>query len=426
MAKKIICPYCFKPFNATEVQMQCENRAEEQRKMDDGSYKKVAVCPSIEDKKYDNHWGTRVMVKNIFNPDFSLFERLGWKPFQQKKCPRCGVPSQRFVCPHCHNWLPSEMIEKGAEIISVIGGPASGKSNYIVALIHELQKYKGILGLSVTLQQVGRNDEEKTNNMYRKAQETIFNNREALSKTQETKNPIPWIIRLESLNTQKAVYLVFYDTAGESFRDTEKMQRDALYFRESKAVIVAFDTLAIPSIKKILEKNEIETYNEAYDYKEMWNTIMNFNHSNKNLKLTERPYAFVFTKFDAVINNAEDLKFSVDNFVDGEGNFRNSSYQNNGSDHRISKSELKDCSDAISTCLHDADIWDEDSFATEIENAWKDNGMFFGVSALGGMTDDMLSIQTKEEDDPIKPVRVLDPLVWILIKLGDFGIQCKP
>ena len=43
------------------------------------------------------------------------------------------------------------MIEKGSEIISVVGGPASGKSNYIVALIHQLLKYQSKLGLSKEL-----------------------------------------------------------------------------------------------------------------------------------------------------------------------------------------------------------------------------------------------------------------------------------
>lgn len=419
----ILCPYCFTPFNRSEVQMQCVNKTERQEMTEQGTYKKVSACESVFDEKFNNHWGSQVKIKRVFGANLTFRERYGWKPIQAKNCPYCGIESQKFVCPHCHNWLPAEMIEKGSEIISVVGGPASGKSNYIVALIHQLLKYQHLLGLNVTLQQVGRTDDEKTSNMYRKAKKTIFDDKEALPKTQMSKNSIPWIIRLESRNTKKAVYLVFYDTAGEAFDDPEKIERDALYFRYSKAVIVAFDTLAIPKIKKVLEKNKIENYTEAYDYKRMYETIQNFNNAYKSLKLTERPYAFVFTKFDAVIDNCLDLNCAVDPFLDDDGNFKNSSFIIEN-DNRVSKEEMKVCSDAIKSYLMEPDVWDEAAFATNIEQDWGDNGQFFGVSALGGMTDSALEIQTKG-DGEVKPIRVLDPLVWILIKLGDFGIKCK-
>lgn len=85
---------------------------------------------------------------------------------------------------------------------------------------------------------------------------------------------------------------------------------------------------------------------------------------------------------------------------------------------------MKENSDAIESYLREPEIWDEESFVTDIKEEWGENGQFFGVSALGGMTDSAMEIQTKG-DGEIKPIRVLDPLVWILIKLGDFGIKCK-
>ena len=419
----ILCPYCFTPFDRSEVQMQCVNKTEKQEMTEQGTYKRVPSCESVYDEKYNNHWGTQTKIKRVFNANLTFRERHGWKLIQAKNCPYCGIESQRFVCPHCHNWLPAQMIEKGSEIISVVGGPASGKSNYIVALIHQLMRYQNKLGLDVTLQQVGRNEEEMTSNMYKAAKKTIFEKKEALKKTQVTKNPIPWIIRMESRNTGKTAYLVFYDTAGESFRDAEKMERDALYFRYSRAVIVAFDTLAIPKIKKVLEKKGIDNYTEAYDYTEMWNTIKAFSQGHDSYKLKERPYAFVFTKFDAVIDNCDDLNMAVDVFLDDDGNFKNSQYITD-TDGRVSKEELKEVSDTIESYLKDPDSWDEEAFATSIKQEWGDNGQFFGVSALGGMCDSAMEIQTKG-DGEVKPIRVLDPLVWILIKLGDFGIKCK-
>ncbi len=430
MAKKItiLCPYCFKPFRREEVQVQCKNFQTVQRVNENGSSVTQEICPPEEDEAFNSYWGTRTRVKHIFDANLTSRELGGLfrKPqlIQEKECPRCGVSSSNFVCPHCHNRLPVEMIEKGCEIISVVGGPASGKSNYIVALIHELKKFGSRLGLSVTLQQVGRSDNEKTNKMYEKAKQTVFEEHMALPKTPEVKHPIPWILRLESKTTEKAVYLVFYDTAGEAFNDPDKIARDAEYLQHSKAVIVAFDTLGVPKIKRILEGKGIDVGYQISRYEYMWETIKNINNHNAELKMTSRPYAFVFTKFDTVIDNARDLNFSIDAFVDDNGKFINSSFVNDG---RVDLSEMKNCSMAIKEALRGP--WNEEveeGLANDIETLWKDNGMFFGVSALGGMKDS-LSIRTEDASDhkEVKPVKVLDPLIWILVKLGGFGIETK-
>ena len=430
MAKKItiLCPYCFKSFNREEVQVQCKNYRTVMKVNENGSSVTQDECIPEEDDAFNNYWGTRTKIKYIFDANLTSRELGGLfrKPqlIQEKKCPRCGVASTNFVCPHCHNRLPVEMIEKGCEIISVVGGPASGKSNYIVALIHELKKYGSRLGLSVTLQQVGRTDKEKTSNKYKEFYKIVFEDHMALPKTPEVKHPIPWIMRLESNTTGKAVYLVFYDTAGEAFNDPDKMARDAEYLQHSKAVIVAFDTLGVPKIKRILEKKGIDVGYQISKYEYMWDTIKNNNRDNKALKMTDRPYAFVFTKFDAVIDNSKDLDFNLDAFVDDNGKFTNSSFVNTGV---VNMSELKNCSTAIKEALRGP--WHEEveeGLANDTEALWKDNGMFFGVSALGGMKD-TLSIRTEgtEDHQVVKPVKVLDPLIWILVKLGGFGINAQ-
>lgn len=416
---EILCPYCFKKFKTLDVMLQCQNESTQLKANDNGGYTKVPVCPNEEDEKFSNHWGTHVQTKHIFKPSFGMFEKLGIKPIQGKPCDKCNTVSQRFVCPHCHNWLPTEMIEKGSQIISVIGGPQSGKTNYIVALIHQLMKYRNKLGLTVTLQQVGRNENERTDKIYGSMKKIIFDDHMAVPKTQVRagQQPIPWIVRLEGTSTGKAIYLVFYDTAGERFDSTTSVQ-ELKYFQESEACIVVFDTLAIPRIKKILESKDVDVMGEAYDYGETWTTLKNFEESNSALKLTKRPFAFVFTKFDAVIDNQEALNCDVSDFTDDNGKFTNSSFIKSS---KFSLKQVDDSSRAISDFLHNEDVWDEDALASDIEKKWGDNGHFFGVSALGSMTDETLSIQTEE----VVPLRVMDPLVWILNKLGGFGIPVE-
>ena len=153
MAKKrhILCPYCFNGFNNSEVEYQCENMERDSN----GEYR----CERDIDYNFNTHWKVEgTQVRHIFTPKKGFLSSFTGPSLEQSKCNRCGYPSRRFVCPHCHNWLPSNMIEEGSEIISVVGGPASGKTNYIVALIHQLRKYGHKLRLQVTPQQVYRDN----------------------------------------------------------------------------------------------------------------------------------------------------------------------------------------------------------------------------------------------------------------------------
>lgn len=407
MAKTILCPYCFESFKNTEVMVQCENYT---TRTIDGIPKDV--CQREENKRFNNHWDSMVMSKHVFYPHIGLKDKLmGYKP-RACECDQCGAPSTRFVCPHCNNWLPTEMIEKGSEIISVIGGPASGKSNYIVALIQQLQKYGYKLQLGQILPQlVGRTKAEYTRNLYEKAKDSIFKDHQPVAKTAVTSHPIPWIFRLESHATKKAVYLVFYDTAGESFKDPEEIKKNAKYLEKSKAVIVLLDTLSLPYIQKILAAKKIVNPDKATPFGETMDALKNF--ATENPQLLKTPFAFVMSKFDSVIQNQEDLDFDIEPFK------HNSSFIQTGT---LSLSEVDEASKTIQNYMENH--WDEGALGYDITQKWGDNARFFGVSALGAMTNDKMKIGIPD-DEQVKPFRVMDPLIWLLHKVGGFGIPVQ-
>lgn len=407
MGKSILCPYCFETFDNTQVMMQCTNF---NTRTVDG--KPIEICQREENRLFNEHWDEIVMSKHVFSPSIGLKDRLlGYKP-KACKCDRCGADSHRFVCPHCNNWLPTKMIEKGSEIISVIGGPASGKSNYIVALIQQLQKYGYKLQLgTITPQQEGRNREEATDRLYEKAMKIIFEQHKSMDKTVPKAHPIPWIFRLESHATKKAVYLVFYDTAGESFKHPEEIRRNAKYLEKSKAVIVLLDTLSLPYIKRILDSKNIVNPDQATPFNETMNALYNF--ATDNPHLYKRPFAFVMSKFDSVIENQEDLEFDIEPFK------HNSSFIQTG---KLSLREIDESSDMIKSYMESH--WDEGQLGYDVINKWGDNARFFGVSALGAMANENLDIDIPE-NQKVKPFRVMDPLIWILHKLGGFGIPVE-
>lgn len=408
MGKTILCPYCFETFDNTEVMVQCENFA---KRTVDG--RQVEICEREENRLFNEHWDETVMSKHVFSPSISVWDKIrGYKP-KACKCNRCGANSSRFVCPHCNNWLPTEMIEKGSEIISVIGGPASGKSNYIVALIQQLQKYGYKLQLGQILPQlVGRTKSEYTKHLYERGKEYIFERHTPVPKTPTTDHPIPWIFRLESHATKKAVYLVFYDTAGESFKDPEEIKRNAKYLEKSRAVIVLLDTLSLRYIQRILSRKDIVNQDKATPFDETMDALNNF--ATDNPQLYKRPFAFVMSKFDSVIQNQEDLEFDIEPFK------HNSSFMKTG---KLSLREIDEASDMIKSYMDQH--WEEGQLSYDVVNKWGDNARFFGVSALGAMVNENLQIDIPQNDD-VKPYRVMDPLIWILHKLGGFGIPVEP
>lgn len=410
MGKSILCPYCYQKFDNNSIEVECDNNAT--------NMSGELVCKKKRNDKFSKHWGNDLETHHIYQPKLGMFSFLtSYKP-KPEKCPQCGSMSQKFVCPECNNWLPTEMVEKGAEIISVIGGPASGKTNYIVTLIQQMKKYGNKLGLAITPQQVGRNKEEFTSKKYEKARENIFDFKMPVPKTAvaKPKHEIPWILRLESYETGKAVYLVFYDTAGENFKDSQSISKNAEYLKESKAVICVLDTLSVKKIKKVLESNEIENNDIATPFDETLIALYNIQTNKTDCPMTNKPFAFVLSKFDVVIDHHEDLGCDVSTFLNDDGSPRNSDFIKTG---KLNLDQIEAGHNAIKGYMDDSETWDESEHSKNITNRWGENARFFGVSSFGCMPDENTNLKG-DADGEIKPYRVMDPLIWALYKVGGF------
>lgn len=410
-SKKILCPYCFNEFNNSQAYYQCESEERDR----EGDY----VCHRVVTDEYDKYWkGQDLLMRNVWPMKKRLF---GGPKLDHQKCPQCGYSSRRFVCPHCYNWLPSEMIESGSEIISVIGSPSSGKTNYIVALIHQLRKYGYKINMQVIPTQIYRDGhkDESTQNLFKKMDTQLFTDKTVLQKTSDKKTDIPWIFHLSQPSTGKSIYLVFYDSAGEKFQ--QDIHKNAKYMRESSGVILILDTLSVDYVKKILTKKGQQDLGGASANYEEIQTALNSLMKEAHVDIEKKPFAFVFSKFDAIIDNCKDLDFASDEFMEGDRKI-DSEFIKTG---KIDLDKIDDISEAIESNLYDN--WELGPLADYALN-WaakkgvrsprdpKNNYKFFGVSALGSMPDETGTIEKAE------PYRVMDPLIWILHKLGQFDI----
>lgn len=400
--KKILCPYCFKHFWNVDAEYQCNNT--------ELDLNQKPVCPKEVDEKFSKHWGRDVERGHFFKNKTLSKSLFGATP-EPAACDVCGTMSNRFVCPHCHNWLPTSMIEDGSEIISIIGERNSGKTTYFTTLISELEDYGDIIGLSVSPCSESPDKNSKTSAIYKSNRDRLFVMKTILDQTQKSKKQTPLIFRLDFTPKDKkkckSVYLVFYDTAGEVFHESDTIEEMAQYLSESSGVIMLLDPYQIDKIKEALELDDSkDDVADSGGMKVLQTLRTSLAAKGKDAinKMKSKPLAIAFSKIDAVVNALAEQNEQIA----GIDLKKNSSFLDTG---YFSLGEIKLCDNGISKFLKDYRVKNVKFEATN--NLFEeDKVMLFGVSALGAAPD--------ENDNLTKvvPYRVLDPLVWILHKTG--------
>ena len=398
MSKIITCPYCYNKFENDDVEYQCENI----ERSVDGTPK----CPEEADERFNDHWGIPVESRHFFKgKPFGLFSSEP-KP---SKCDKCGKQSSRFVCPHCHNWLPTDMIKDGAEIISIVGAPNSGKTVYFFNLMRQLQIKASSLGISVTVQDEGPDPTKKTSVIYKGMVEKMYEDNELPPKTPviEGERPIPLIFKVSNKKAGKkggkSIYIVFYDTPGEAFQDREQMDRMADHVSNSAGILLFIDPYNIKKLTGTLQsasKEKIVTGSEL----ENENVLNSLLQKVKEKESEDKPFAIVFSKIDAVLDGlSAERAGGLATILDLD---RNSSFLKT---KKFNLSEI----DQISNALEEmSEEWDVEYIKSQVNEKYKEENIkMFAVSSLGSQPKDSRITN-------LNPYRVMDPLIWILYKIG--------
>ena len=401
----ITCPYCYKKFNNKDVEYQCENIETSV----DGTKK----CPEEVDKRFNDHWGIERESRHFFKGKaFSLFSS---NP-KESKCDRCGKPSSRFVCPHCHNWLPTEMIAEGSEIISIVGAPNSGKTVYFFNLMRQLEKKGYLLGLTITAQDEGPDKQKKTSMIYRDMVKLMYEEHQLPAKTpvNEGEKPIPLIFKVSNKKagqkSGKTIYIVFYDTPGEAFQDSEQISRMADHVSNSAGILLFVDPYNIQKLIGTIQAASNEDV-VAGGIQENDNVLNSLLQKVDVKQSVNKPFAIVFSKIDVVLEGlskegAEELQNNIDLS-------KNSSFLKT---KKLSLTEIDQISEALELISHE---WDIGDMKERIRAKYKDENIkMFAVSSLG-------SQPNGNEIVDLNPYRVMDPLVWILYKMGGFNIPIE-
>jgi hypothetical protein len=309
-----------------------------------------------------------------------------------------GNETTRRICPHCHNDLPKSAGFAPSTIISFVGASQSGKSVYLTALIHAI---KTVTPRNFQIFCTPINNETGRKFKY-EYEDPLIENGYLLDPTQKEKQQEPFIFTFSFTDGSKPeINIAFFDVAGEGMIDNEYMDIYAAHIRNSSGVLFLVDPLQFKSVgRKILLKNHLD-YDLGYvqDPVEVLTGLVEDYIYKEAGGMSRIPTAVVLTKTDLLEALRSDGEYIRDNshmFT----NFTHKGVLNINAIENIN-GEVDEFIEAV-----------DPNFRNALKRRFRELG-FFAVSSLGAHPDVI-----RQRVSAFAPVRVDEPFLWILYKLG--------
>ena len=361
---KFTCPYCYGKHDLMDCNMKCSDNL-------NGTAREKCLN------------GVQKDASTLFIPKAS-----------KGKCLHCRDASLDVYCPeYGERIIPRDYLSGSGMTVALVGAKASGKSNYIGVLVNEIRK-KMSHAFNCSLN-ICCSEESKRyyDQMY---YNPLFVDGYVVEGTNvETIPPLLFPLNfMDNKNRIKSTAsLTFYDTAGENFDTVQNINVFSRYLPNADGIILLLDPLQLPPVREKL-KGKMDLPAQNTDVVEILSRIVTNIKNVKKIKGNiKTPLAVVFTKIDALIKYGV---ISQDSVVAGE-----SEHVKRGvfvqSDFESVNIELRDM----------LENWLADELVQYMKTFEKFS--FFGVSALGDVPNDM-----KLSSSGIHPLRVLDPLLWLL------------
>lgn len=390
----IVCPHCFNKFSPDDVVFRAAHYKEddeqyclqEDAKLNayldrfglEGSDELEAVIPHTlfpeENKTYVDD--VLISIKDHYN-----------------------VETKKRLCPYCHNDLPHSAGRAPSNIIAIIGASQVGKSVYMASLIHTLETVTAH-NFEAACLPISSETSRRFRTQYI---DPLFVQNTLIESTQKERKQEPFIYQFKFKDAQKApLSLVFFDVAGEGMVEEDYLELYANHIKNSEGILFLVDPLQLSTIRNkiILSSNSAGDVTSLYqEARDVVVTLGESFISRQADGRTSIPTAIVVTKSDML----EGLAKEDETYIRSNSNI----FQNYIHKGYFNLNECENINGEVKHFIEQVDL----AFLDAIEVHFKDVG-YFAVSSLGqNPVDGKLK-------GVIQPMRVDEPFLWLLYKLG--------
>lgn len=316
----------------------------------------------------------------------------------------------RRVCPNCDKILPTSTEDVDSKVIAVIGATNVGKSHFIAILIEQLLR-------TSALADVGCEPlfpEAETESEYiAKYADPLLNRKEELLNTPGSlqsvgrpglARPLIFHVNRKRGNSPRStgVDLVFFDAAGEDLTNQNTMELYDPYIASASGIIFLIDPLQIETIRAQVHPSKLLNVKVNMSEIDHPASIIGrvracFRQQQGPTSKIKVPTAFVLSKSDMLSPSA-----STTPLLSRYSPIFKASVHRGGYDVE----DGIQVSNEVATLLKETGAGIIVSTASIFEPH-----AFFAVSATGGPPD------STHHFSSIAPLRVLDPLFWLLAQL---------
>lgn len=313
------------------------------------------------------------------------------------RCSACEVVSNTRICPQCHYKLPPNIEQSEQKVIAIIGGRATGKTHYIVALIHRLTHAVGP-NLAITVTPLGDESQERwIEDFYT----PLFEQHTVLQPTQPSaidyRVKVPLIFRLHigKGRQSRILNLSFFDTAGEDMTSNATLSTYSNYICGADGIIFLLDPLQMSGIRQKMSSAQLPPTDPSASPENIVRALRELfervNHISPQQKI-KTPMAFTLSKTDAIADILDDPGSPI--------------LQSSNHIGSLGLNEIQSLHTDINHRLQD---WLSPNFCNYIEENFA-NYNYFGISSLGKQPN------TRGHIDNVSPRRVEEPFLWLLYR----------
>ncbi len=380
--QKLICPFCFHAFAAQDLCFRCI----------------IPSCPGREpDKVYAEArcYVVTKMGRVIIPPDKPWF----WSGAPREAvCNSCKAVSHTYLCPYCHFELPHDVGQIDQRIVAIIGARATGKTHYIASLITRLQHEIG-KNFDLAVRMLGDHTQERWE---RDFYTPLFVNKTVLQPNRpaevdpQVKSPLIFRFTFNSNGQRRVLNMSFFDSAGEDMTSLTTMSLQNRYIIHADGIIFLLDPLQISSVRQRLSIANVPPADLKASPEAIVGHLRDLFERERKLRVTrpvKTPVAFTLSKIDTLLPLLEP----------------GSEFHHPGAHYGYL--DLDDAQSVHTEVSNYLASWINPNFCNIIHSSFARYN-YFGVSSLGEPPDASNRLST------VSPLRVEDPLLWILYQLG--------